>query len=370
MAPPQHSREVLVSDLNRVTVKRWIQQFAAERPPKALVLIGPSGCGMSTLATLCCKELCRDVVRVDGSGYAGRKALKDLLTSVLQSPIRRAVVIEDPEGMVTDGGLAEVVAFVRRKTRIPVLVVCNKHRQPKIATLLQAAEVVPFRYQSRAALVQHFGDFPKACQGDLRQIELSRTAFQASERDFHSDIGETLATVMLGEKVEQAHLFASDGQALVNLMHEHYCDVARDAQSMARVAADLSCAASLSAGGAEEAGFLTGSVTPGLELRKAPTRKRKDTVWSKESYVRSRMRGLARVRHGFSVAGTELDEDSGPVVRQRLLMLAQENRWEDLAAWAPDLNTDDLMGLLRLGFKPQESLLGRIRRSLKKLDEG
>lgn len=359
MTVPSHTSQVLVSAVNRAFVKQWIQKYPTSKPPKALVLVGPSGCGMSTLVHLCCKEEKREIVEMEASMYRSKKDIRHTVQDMLHLPLKRALVVEDPEAMVQDGGLSELVAFVRRRTRIPVIVICNNKRRPKIGTLLQAAEVVTFRYQPRKVVDTHFG---RPCKSsDLRQASLATGGLQ-TERDYHMDVDESVQALMRGSDARSGlYHFASDEQGYVNLVHENY-DVHGDISLAAQVAQDLSDADVLT----DKAAFFTGCVLPGSRLRKAPAVLKKDKVWTKQTMVLSRSRGLKEAIPFFSQAGTALDVWSVPSVKAAMFCQAQSEQWGSVLGWAPEATVAQLMGVLRIGLADDAPALGRIRRGLKK----
>ena len=362
MSAPTHSSQVLVSAVNRAFVKQWIHKFSTCKPPKALVLLGPSGCGMSTLVRLCCKEEKREVVDMNASKYRSKKDIRQTIRDMLHLPLKRALVVEDPEAMVQDGGLSEFAVFVRRRTRIPVIVICNNKRRPKIGTLLQAADVVTFRYQPGSVVDTHFG---RPCHtSDLRQATLVTGGFQ-TQRDYHMDIEDSVKALMRGSDARFGlHHFESDEQGYINLVHENY-DVHGDISQAAQVAQDLSDADILT----DKAAFFTGCVLPGTRLRKAPTVLRKDKVWTKQTMVLSRTRGLQEAIPFFYQAGTVLDLWSVPCVKAAMFRQAQSERWDSVSEWAPEATVVQLMGVLRLGFADDSPALSRIRRGMKKHKE-
>ena len=367
MREPRHSSEVLVSDVNRAFVTQWIRKYAADRPGKALVLMGPSGCGMSTLATLCFRENCMDVISISGASYRGCKKLRLALHEALMLPLKRVVLVEEPEALVSDGGLSELAQFVRKKSRIPVVAVCNKHRKPKIGPLLQAAEVVQFAYLSRLTLTRKFGELP-ACvnSGDMRQITISLLSGLKSERDYHMDVSEGAKSLLAGQRVQQAHCqFSVDGQTYVNLIHENYGSVSKDIHTAAAVADDISASDLLP----EEAAYLTGAVLPGYRLRKIPATLRPDTVWTKQTFALTRWRDFRPAAEHFAGARNTVDIYSLPLIRQQLSELASKEEWEHFISWAPCASTQHFTTILRTGTGRQNTtLLSRVRRALKRLD--
>ena len=371
---PATSADVLVSDINRLFVRQWLAAFATARPARALALIGPTGCGMSTLAELCLREAGRDVVRLDASTYTGRKGLRQTLATLLTLPIRRAVLVEEPEAMVADGGLSEVVAFVRanaaHRKAVPVVAVCNKHKRPKLGALLQAAERVEFSYMSRPVLLRHFARCRPELRGDLRQLSADNRLSEVSVPDRFADVTDATAAALAGDGAleERGLAYPSDWPSIVNLVQENYASGGADIASLAAAADSISAGELLLAAGETEAAYYTGALLPGALVRTRPKKLATDKVWTNYATTLSRQRALRQARLLFQAGGATLDLDSLELLQAGLFALAREERWDGVWGWLPDPDAavDALAAVLRLGRRADKQLLGRIRRAAKR----
>ena len=368
-----HSSQVLVSDTNRAFVTQWIQGYATARPPKALLLSGPSGCGKSTLAELCLRQCSYDLVRVDASTYVSKKKLEARLQDASRLFLKQAVLVEDPQRLAQDGGLQALAQFCRKASRIPVVVICGRDREPKVQAIVSTAERVVFRAMPAARLAEHFGVDVELCAGgDLRQICMAKADRLPSQADRHMELDEAACRLLQGQPVRQGlHLFRLDNQALGNIVHANYTHLTTGLAACAAVAEDLSVADVLSACGGDDlddiAGIV-GTVQPGHRIRRAPKKLQTDVVWTRSAHRLARLRVLSGCRPAFEAAGTMVTPDSLPLLQHRLLQLAAEGRWQDLRGWAPEANVLQLTGLLRIGFGKHEAAISRIRRALRRPD--
>lgn len=364
---------MLVSDVNRLFVTQWVRGFDQARPPKALTLVGPCGCGMSTLATLCLRESRYDIVELNASTYPGRAALRLLLRDVLSLPIRRAVLVEEPEAMVSDGGLAELAAFAKgapqRRKAVPVVAVCNRHKKPKVGPLLQAAERVDFAYLARSVLERRLGcRVPPGARGDLRQLTSGGLLGLPSAPDSMTEVNEATTAVLEGRGGRDA--YPSDWPTVTNLVHQNYLGAGGDITAAARGAESLSAGDAM-AGGDEEQAFLAGPVACGAAVRACPRTLAADKVWTNYATALSRGRGLQAAKPWFEAAGTVVDVHSMQAVRRAVLRGAAAEEWAGVAAWIhPSAGADEvvpiLMGVLRLGPPSDRTAHSRIRRAFKR----
>lgn len=369
MLDPTHSSQVLVTQVNRATVSQWIRDFGIRRPNSVLLLIGPSGCGMSTLASLCLKEQSYDIVEVNAASYGNRKELKKLLQNCLHVPWKTAVFVEEPEFLSTDGGLIELAEFAKKRSRVPVVAVCNRNKRPKVESLVSGAIVVNFTYLPRAVLIRHFGDLPdNITNGDIRQIVIQLRSALRTQRDFHTDLTATASQLLSGRNLSEKFLFSHETNALINLIHENFLHSAKDARIAAMAAHDISSADILNNGETQDHAYVVGTVMPGWRLQAQPGPLRSDVVWTKQTHALARSRNLQSVKACFQAAGTVLDVYSLGAVREKLLQAGSSGCTDEVIKWAPDATIPQMLGVMRLGVgvksRAQHNQLGRMRRLL------
>lgn len=147
----------------------WLQnwqknQLGDKRPPmpspwakddsggyyKAALLSGPPGVGKTTTAHLVCKELDYDVLELNASDARSKKSLDQLVSELLsnkslagfatgkgQTSSRHALVMDEVDGMSGNedrGGVQEMIALIKR-SKIPIIAMCNDRNHPKIRSL-------------------------------------------------------------------------------------------------------------------------------------------------------------------------------------------------------------------------------------------
>lgn len=373
MATPTHSSQVLVDEGNRAYVVQWIAKYKTVRPNKCLLLLGPCGCGKSTLAELSLAENVYSLVRVNASEYRSKQGLEQQLKDAERVPIKQAILVEDPQRLAPDGGLQVLATFCRKASRLPVVVVCEASKKPSIQSLMSAAEPVVFQPMSARKISQHFDvDLKATCNGDLRQVCLAKNSGFISERDRHVPVSEAAIELLQGVNVQSGlHLYRVDGQSLINIMHANYTKVSSTIAQCSDVSEDLSCADVLtdftSDMGTDIAGIV-GTVQPGQRIRKAPSTLQTDVVWTRASSRLNRMRMLSASKHVFWAAGIELTAESIPLLQQHMLDLIGKEDWEGVRSLAPEATPQQLTSLMRLRLAKSDAVVSRMRRALKKLD--
>lgn len=377
MAEPTHSSQVLVDDGNRAFVVQWLRKYKQERPGKCLLLLGPTGCGKSTLVDLCLAENLYTPIRVDALHYKGRQGLERELRDAERNPLRQAALVEDPQRLAPDGGLLVLSRFAKKATRVPVVVICDATKKTTITPLLSACETVVFRPMPATRLSQHFGVDRKLCtRGDLRQICMARTVrLPQSERDFHMGLNEAAERALAGYSVSE-HNSRGDDHTLVNMMqtnHVHLFTQGDRLQDCTAAAEDLSEADLVpttgDAGVSDEVFGILGLVRPGQRTAAAPRKLHPDVVWTKAATGKMRGKVLRDCTHAFNEAGNGLGLEALSLVQAKWLEAAREERWDTIRAWAPGASVQQLTGLMRLklGRPYPESALSKMRRALVKL---
>lgn len=378
MAEPTHSSQVLVDDGNRAFVVQWLRKYKQERPCKCLLLLGPTGCGKSTLVELCLAENLYTLIRVDALHYRGRQGLERELRDAERNPLRQAVLVEDPQRLAPDGGLLVLSKFAKRATRVPVVVICDATKKTNITPLISACETVVFRAMPATRLSQHFVVDRKLCtRGDLRQICMARAVrLPQSERDFHMGLNEAAERALAGYKVSEHHS-RGDDHTLVNMVQTNHVQMFTQGdrlQTCVAVAEDLSEADLMpttgDAGVSDEVFGILGLVRPGQRTAAVPPKLQPDVVWTKAATGKMREKVLRECTHAFNEAGNGLSLEGLGLVQARWLAATRDERWEVIRAWAPGASVQQLTGLMRLklGRPYPEATLSKMRRALKKLD--
>ncbi|KAK7073039.1 replication factor C subunit 1 [Halocaridina rubra] len=119
---------------------------------KCALLSGPPGVGKTTTAHLVCKEAGFDFVELNASDARSKKCLDEIVSKLLSNQSlagfvkgksanslseNHALVMDEVDGMSGNedrGGVQELIALIK-KSRVPIIAMCNDRNHPKIRSL-------------------------------------------------------------------------------------------------------------------------------------------------------------------------------------------------------------------------------------------
>nr|XP_045582058.1 replication factor C subunit 1-like [Procambarus clarkii] len=171
---PSSIKNIIGQQGDRSNVKKlhiWLQnwqknQLSDKKPPrpspwakddngaffKAALLSGPPGVGKTTSAHLVCKELGFDVVELNASDARSKRTLDNIVSELLSNKSlagyassqgvrgpssKHVLVMDEVDGMSGNedrGGVQELIALMK-KSKVPIIAMCNDRNHPKIRSL-------------------------------------------------------------------------------------------------------------------------------------------------------------------------------------------------------------------------------------------
>ena len=183
---------------------------------KAALLSGPPGIGKSTTAALVAFQCGYEVYELNASDKRSKKLLQESLAACLGSGTirlgggaqrvgRRVVIMDEVDGMSSGdrGGTAELIDLLKR-TRTPVIAICNDRQSPKVRSLANHCFDIKFAR-------------PEAPDMALRMQQIAALEGVKVERDAALCIAETtggdMRQAVHALQMHVAHL-AGSGEAL------------------------------------------------------------------------------------------------------------------------------------------------------------
>uniref|UniRef100_A0A5S6QZ50 Replication factor C subunit 1 n=1 Tax=Trichuris muris TaxID=70415 RepID=A0A5S6QZ50_TRIMR len=172
---------------------------------KAALLSGPPGIGKTTTAQLCCKELRLSFVELNASDARNKKLLEQSCSASLasrcldqyycdnvkpdfDSGLNHVLIMDEVDGMSGNedrAGIQGLIDMIKR-TRVPIICICNDRQSPKIRSLANYCFDLRFHrpqtLQIRSALMsvvhkeglrvppQALDQLVEASQHDIRQV--------------------------------------------------------------------------------------------------------------------------------------------------------------------------------------------------------
>ncbi|KIV97718.1 hypothetical protein PV10_01431 [Exophiala mesophila] len=201
---------------------------------RAAMLHGPPGVGKTTAAHLVAKLEGYDVVESNASETRNKKLLETGLRGVLDTtsllgyfagdgkkidPSKRKLllVMDEVDGMSAgDRGGVGALAAVAKKTHVPIIMICNDRRLPKMKPFDGCVADFPFRrpttdmIRGRIATICYREGFKlpmpvinaliEGCNGDIRQIINMVSTIKLDKKDKELDFDDTKAMSKAWEK--------------------------------------------------------------------------------------------------------------------------------------------------------------------------
>lgn len=119
---------------------------------KAALLSGSPGVGKTTAALAACKELQFLPLEFNASDMRSKKALSEMIfgnsdnfSISSKTNAKRVIIMDEVDGMTSDrGGLPELINIIK-KSKIPIICICNDKTHPKMRTLTNHCLDLHFR---------------------------------------------------------------------------------------------------------------------------------------------------------------------------------------------------------------------------------
>jgi len=139
---------------------------------KAALLSGPPGVGKTTTATLVCQDIGYSYIEMNASDTRGKKALDTVIKESLSNTTvdgmlqvggnkeeasKHVLIMDEVDGMAGNedrGGMQELIQLIK-KSKIPIICMCNDRNHPKIRSLANYCYDLRF-YRPRVEQIKGF----------------------------------------------------------------------------------------------------------------------------------------------------------------------------------------------------------------------
>lgn len=138
---------------NKTAVEQLEDFVSGKTEFKAVLISGPPGIGKTTAALVVCKKYDITPIEFNASDMRSKKKLTEAISSYVNnltlgndmSISKCAIIMDEVDGMTSDrGGIPELVNIVK-KTKIPIICICNDRMHPKMRTLANHCMDLHFR---------------------------------------------------------------------------------------------------------------------------------------------------------------------------------------------------------------------------------
>eukprot|EP00834_Sanchytrium_tribonematis_P006182 NODE_432_length_7521_cov_0.745891.p3 type:complete len:325 gc:universal NODE_432_length_7521_cov_0.745891:1838-864(-) len=135
----------------------FLIEFSSEMiKNRAVMLAGPPGIGKTSMAHVAAKECGFDILEFNASDTRSKTSMQRVLAESFQSGTissyfgtaskKKVIIMDEVDGLGAGdrGGNQQLILFIK-KTKVPVICICNDKQNPKVKSLLNYCDDLQFR---------------------------------------------------------------------------------------------------------------------------------------------------------------------------------------------------------------------------------
>ncbi|AEH07354.1 replication factor C large subunit [Methanothermococcus okinawensis] len=145
---PKTMAEVVGNTKIKEELKKWIEDYLQGKPVKPVLLVGPPGCGKTTLANALANDYGFEIIELNASDKRNKDVIKQVVGSASVSKSlsgKRALIILDEvdgiSGNSDRGGVSEILKIIKT-AKNPIILTANDIYKPSLMSLRNACKIV------------------------------------------------------------------------------------------------------------------------------------------------------------------------------------------------------------------------------------
>lgn len=230
-----------------------LEEFICSGSRGAALVSGPPGVGKTSAARLLCRIHNIDAIEFDASAMRNKKNLSEgagrLAGCAALSGRRKILIMDEVDGMASDrGGIPELISIIK-KSKVPIICICNDRNHLKMRTLANNCQDIRFRsldprtvrtrveeilknenaYNVKGKMAVNLDILIKKCGNDMRYIlntlqnstsaPVENAPEKVTEKGIFELTGHVFSNKPISDKVES---YFQDYQMLPLFVHENY----------------------------------------------------------------------------------------------------------------------------------------------------
>lgn len=192
---PTNPSEIIGNQANIQRLGQWLQEWKRKIPdPQAVLISGSPGIGKTTTALVVSLSEGFQPLEYNASDTRSKKALhsvvKDLIDNKsFKSDTRSVIIMDEVDGMSSGdrGGMTELIQLIK-KTRIPIICICNDRNSQKVRSLSNYCMDLRFRRPDSRQIYPRISEICKK-----ENISIEQNVLEQLISSTHGDIRQILA---------------------------------------------------------------------------------------------------------------------------------------------------------------------------------
>jgi len=145
---PKNLLDMVGNEEARESFVDWLGKWI--KGSKPILLVGPSGIGKTTLATLCARQFGYDLIGLNASDVRSKQRIQDVLGPVLgnASVLGKAMIfVDEVDGIHgrSDYGGVETLVDILKEPTVPIVLAANSDRTDKMKSIKKATKTIQLR---------------------------------------------------------------------------------------------------------------------------------------------------------------------------------------------------------------------------------